>query len=176
MYDNLRSFNGLCLGFVMLIANRVGLLVLTMLLVTPKLAFAELGHDDPNVSWMPPSIDWSKAEVLPILLEDNLFTPDDVVLTAGKPYKLVLTNVSDRHKHDLVDLAFFHSVVFKKLIIGGIEIDTPHAHSLMLEPNTSASLYLVPIKSGEYEVYCSVEGHRDDGMEGYFTILSDKAQ
>jgi len=133
-------------------------------------ARAELGHEDPTISWMPANIDWSKAEVLSILLEDNLFTPDDVVLSAGKPYKLVLTNVSDRHKHDLVDLAFFHSVVFKKLIIGGIEIDTPHAHSLMLEPNTSASLYLVPIKSGEYEVYCSVEGHRDDGMEGYFTI------
>ena len=136
----------------------------------PCAALAEQGHEDPNVTWMPANIDWQQAKTLSILLEDNLFTPDDVVLTAGKPYKLVLTNVSDLHKHDLVDLAFFHSVVFQKLIIGGIEIDTPHAHSLMLEPNTSASLYLVPIKSGEYAVYCSVEGHRDDGMEGYFTI------
>ncbi|WP_210396182.1 cupredoxin domain-containing protein [Motiliproteus sediminis] len=145
-------------------------LVLGLNLAVTGPVYAEAGHDDPTITWMPANIDWKKAETISILLEDNLFTPDDVVLTAGKPYKLVLTNVSDRHEHDLVDLAFFHSVVFQKLIIGGVEIDTPHAHSLLLEPNTSANLYLVPVKTGEYEVYCSVEGHRDDGMEGFFTI------
>lgn len=133
-------------------------------------ALAEAGHEDPNLEWMPEGIEWEAAETVSILLEDNVFTPDEVVLKANQPYKLVLTNVSDRATHDLVDLDFFHSVVFKEIIIGGVVINTPHMHTLELKPNTSANLYLVPIKTADYEIYCSVPGHRDDGMEGFIVI------
>lgn len=135
-----------------------------------SLAFAEAGHDDPTDDWMPPGIDWEKAETISVLLEDNVFNPDEVVLKLYQPYKLVLINVSDTAKHDLVDLAFFHSVVFKEVSVGGVTINTPHVHSLVLKPNNTANLFLVPIKPAEYEIYCSVPGHRDDGMEGYVTI------
>ncbi|WP_207062003.1 hypothetical protein [Motiliproteus sp. SC1-56] len=141
-----------------------------LLLIISGLARGEAGHETPTLDWMPEGIDWEKAETVSMLLEDHVFTPEEVVLKVNRPYKLVLTNVSDRATHDLVDLEFFHSVVFKQITIGGVVVNTPHVHSLELKPNSSASLYLVPIKSAEYEIYCSVPGHRDEGMEGYILI------
>ncbi len=134
------------------------------------LAYGEGGYEDPTLDWMPAGIDWKEAETIIILLDDNVFQPDEVTLKKGKPYKLVLDNISDEATHDLVDLNFFHGIVLKELTIGGTTVNTPHIHNLKMRPNSKMAMYLVPIKTGEYEVFCSIPGHRDDGMEGYITI------
>jgi uncharacterized cupredoxin-like copper-binding protein len=131
---------------------------------------AEDGHEDPTNDWMPLHINWENAQTVTVLLEDNVFTPDEVVLKQYQPYKLVLHNISEKATHDLVDQDFFHSIVLKNITIGGVTINTPHMHNLKLRPNSTASLFMVPIKPKEYQVFCSVPGHRDDGMEGYFSI------
>tara|TARA_R110002167_G_scaffold70379_1_gene198308 strand:- start:10531 stop:11007 length:477 start_codon:yes stop_codon:yes gene_type:complete len=113
---------------------------------------------------------WHQYEVVQLLLEDHVFTPDDVVFKLYQPYKLVLTNVSDEAKHDLVDENFFHAIVLKEIIVGGVSINTHHINSLLLKPNTTASLLFVPVLANEFEVYCTLPNHREEGMEGYFTI------
>lgn len=126
--------------------------------------------EEPTQAWLEPDTKWHNYEVVQLLLEDNIFTPSDVVFNLNQPYKLVLTNVSDIAKHDLVDDKFFHSIVLKEVIVGGVSIATHHIHSLLLKPNTTASLLFVPVKANEFEVYCTLPDHREEGMEGYFTI------
>ncbi|MFV0318597.1 MAG: plastocyanin/azurin family copper-binding protein [Microthrixaceae bacterium] len=40
----------------------------------------------------------------------------------------------------------------------------------LIDPGASGSLQLDGIAAGEYEIYCSVPGHRDAGMEGTLTV------
>jgi uncharacterized cupredoxin-like copper-binding protein len=147
---------------------KTSLALLTLLVATT--AHSHSKSEDKTYDLLTTDVDWTAAEVVSVLLEDNSFSPEDVELKLHQPYKLVLTNVSDRAKHDLVDLHFFHAVVLKEVVVGGIVVNTHHIHSLELKPNSSSTLYLVPVKVGENDIYCSIEGHREDGMEGYITI------
>lgn len=136
------------------------------------LAYAEDGYEDPTLDWMPENIDWRDAEVVTIELGDHVFSPDEVILKQNKPYKLVLDNISRKHAHDLVDPALFHAVVMAKVRVNGVTINTPHIHNAKLRPNNKAVFYLLPVKPGEYEIFCSIPNHREDGMEGTITIVA----
>ncbi len=153
---------------LLLFGRQLSIGVLSVLVATS--VQASESHGEPDEKWLPPNIKWYQHDVVQLLLEDNVFTPDDVVFKLYQPYKLVLTNVSDKAKHDLVDEKFFHSIVLKEVVVGGVTVNTHHIHNLLLKPNTSASLLFVPVKPNEFEVYCTLPDHREDGMEGYFTI------
>ncbi len=144
-----------------------------MILSTPS--YAEMGYEDPSLDWLPAEIDWDQAQTVLIVLDDNIFNPDDVYLKINQPYKLILDNISSRVTHDLVDIDFFHGIVVHEITVDGTTISTPHIHSIQLSPNGKVAMYLVPIIAGEYEVFCSIPGHREDGMEGYITIEPDAA-
>ena len=152
----------------------VNLMSALWLLLTASLfslhAQATASHEEPTEAWLKSGTKWHQYEVVQLLLEDHVFTPDDVVFKLYQPYKLVLTNVSDESKHDLVDENFFHAIVLKEIIVGGVSINTHHINSLLLKPNTTASLLFVPVLANEFEVYCTLPNHREEGMEGYFTI------
>ena len=47
---------------------------------------------------------------------------------------------------------------------------TPHVHEVHVSPGGEVALHLVPKVEGEYWVFCSIQGHREDGMEALFTI------
>ncbi len=142
-------------------------------LILALIAGVALAHPkatDPTLELAKSDIDWEKAEVISILLRDHVFEPDEIQLKLNRPYKLVLSNVSDSAMHDLVDPEFFHATVIREVVIGGVVVNTHHIHNLELKPNSTASLYLVPVKLGEHDMYCSIPGHREEGMEGYVTI------
>ena len=114
-------------------------------------------------------IDWDKAEKVTILFEDNNFEPDELTIKKGKPYIFKMVNVGDR-SHDFVDLNLFHNIIVKRLQSDFGRINTHHIHSFYLKPGSSVSVYFVPHKSGEFDFFCSISGHREDGMEGIIYI------
>ena len=85
-------------------------------------------------------------------------------------YIFEMKNVGDR-SHDFVDLNLFHNISVKKISSAFGRINTHHLHSLYLKKGQNLSLYFVPHDSGEFEFFCSIKGHRDDGMEGFINIV-----
>jgi len=149
-----------------------GLAVLVALMLLPT-AYAVAGsnRDNPTLDWLPPGIDWNAAATLEIRLEDYDYIPNEFELRRDTPYRLILNNISNSVTHDLVDLAFFHAVVLDKIHVDGVELTTPHIHQLKLRPNSKATLYLVPKLVGAYAIYCSVPGHKAEGMDGRVSII-----
>ena len=57
-------------------------------------------------------------------------------------------------------------------VVHALEVEGPsgEVETADLEPGASADLEVDLSEPGEYEVYCPVGGHRDQGMEGTVTV------
>ncbi|MEO5374849.1 MAG: multicopper oxidase domain-containing protein [Alphaproteobacteria bacterium] len=130
---------------------------------------ARATQEDPNEGWLPPNFKWDKPIEVVVKLEDNNFDPDKSVFDIGKAYKLVLRNVG-KVSHDLVENTFFHSVVTKYVILPTGTVRTPHVHSVSVQPGMEAVIHFAAVRPGEFAIFCSIPGHREDGMEGHFVI------
>jgi len=49
-------------------------------------------------------------------------------------------------------------------------IKAPYFTALELMVNGQLDLYFVPVTKGEYPVYCTIDDHRDEGMEARLII------
>jgi uncharacterized cupredoxin-like copper-binding protein len=102
------------------------------------------------------------------------FVPDTLQFTAGKRYKLTLTNPSDS-KHYFTAKDFADNIWSQKVEAGNVEIRGA-IHELELKPGATAEWLFIPIKSGNYELHCSIPGHSEAGMVGKLAIAnSNKA-
>jgi plastocyanin len=65
-------------------------------------------------------------------------------------------------------------VVNKGTITHALEVEGPgdEAKSSDIEPGKSTTLKATLDKSGTYEMYCPIDGHRQEGMEGKVTVGS----
>lgn len=134
-------------------------------------ALATDQRNNPTLDWLPGDIDWDSAPTLRVQMQDYYYEPNEIQLQQDRPYRVILDNVSNISTHDLVELDFFHGVVLQKINVDGVELTTPHIHQIKLRPNSKATLYLVPKVSGNYDVFCSVPGHREEGMDGHIQIV-----
>ncbi len=96
------------------------------------------------------------------------FEPDVLEFTAGKRYKLVLDNPSPE-KHYFTAKDFADVIWTQKVEAGNVEVKGA-IHELELRPGAIAEWVFIPQKTGTYELYCSVAGHREAGMVGKITI------
>jgi uncharacterized cupredoxin-like copper-binding protein len=97
------------------------------------------------------------------------FFPDQVSLVAGKKYNLLLSNSSPQ-KHYFTAREFASNSWTQKVDAGNVEIKGA-IQELELRPNTNAAWVLVPMKSGSYQLRCTIPGHTEAGMTGTITIL-----
>ena len=101
--------------------------------------------------------------------EDNNYHPDFLELEKDKPYILTLVNVGGR-SHDLVGEQFFSSLIIHQIKTSGFSVKSYHVESIFLRPNQKVSIWIVPIKKGEFPFICTLPGHFEDGMEGTIVI------
>lgn len=117
-------------------------------------------------------IDWSGATEIEIALQDHHYEPEQISLKRGQPYRLVLKNVG-AVAHDMVGGSLLNeSVIALRMVNSNAgRVLADYVNSVYVRSRNSIELWLVPLKEGEYSFYCSLPGHRDDGMEGVVRII-----
>jgi plastocyanin len=115
-----------------------------------KLAFALMA----TLAFAGPAASQRPATVVPIQLYSYGYAPNPIVLRAGVPVTLVLTNVSGSG-HTFKAPAFFAT---SRMVAG-----MAHEGELHVMPHQSVSVTLVPAR-GTYPVHCSHFFHDQLGM------------
>lgn len=129
---------------------------------------AAVGRVDPALA----GVDWSSAIEVVVELKDHSYEPDEIELRLGQPYKMVLENVG-RFAHDMVGGTLFdESVIALRMVnsqAGRVMANSVNA--VYVRAKNQIEMWFVPLKAGDYTFYCSIDGHREDGMEGVVRIL-----
>lgn len=99
------------------------------------------------------------------------FIPAEMEFVAGKRYKLVLTNPSNT-KHYFTAKDFADNIWSQKVEAGNVEIKGA-IHELELKPGAIAEWVFVPIKSGTYDLHCTIPGHAEAGMIGHLSVANN---
>ena len=96
------------------------------------------------------------------------FFPSNLEFETGKPYKIVLDNPSPM-KHYFTAKDFADASWTRKVQAGKVEVKGA-IHELELKPEAVAEWVLTPMKSGKYDLYCSIPGHKEAGMVGEIVV------
>ena len=115
--------------------------------------------------------DWKAMQTVTVVLDEHSFTPSDLRFVAGKAYKLELKNVGKKD-HYFTAEKFFRSVAWRKIMVNGqAEAKAPYFTAFEpLKNGGQIDLYFVPVTKGGYEVICTIEDHKDQGMRGTFRV------
>ncbi|MBD2299701.1 copper-binding protein [Nostoc sp. FACHB-87] len=96
------------------------------------------------------------------------FEPNHFEFIAGKRYLLQLKNPSQL-KHYFTAKDFADGIWTQKVEAGKVEIKGA-IHELELKPSAEAEWVFVPLKSGKYNLRCTIPGHTEAGMTGEIII------
>ncbi len=102
--------------------------------------------------------------------KDNEFviSPKTWNLQTGKLYKVTLVN-GGKVKHEWVAPEFTLTIWTRKVDVGGVEIKGV-INEIELAAGTKADWYFIPIRTGEFEMACEIEGHKEAGMFGKVVV------
>ena len=125
----------------------------------------------PNADALVNAADWTKMETVTVILGEHHFEPSDLKLKAGQAYKLELRNEGEKD-HYFTAGEFFKNVAWRKVMVNKqAEIKAPYF--LAFEPlkkGGQVDLYFVAVNKGTYPVICTIDDHREKGMEGTVVI------
>lgn len=96
------------------------------------------------------------------------FVPNNLNFVVGEKYKILLDNPSPI-KHYFTSKDFADASWTQKVQAGKVEVKGA-IHELELKPGAEAEWVLVPMKSGTYELHCSIKGHTEAGMTGEIVV------
>lgn len=115
--------------------------------------------------------DWKQMETITVTLEEHSFTPADLKFTAGKPYRLQLRNVGKKDHYYTAE-QFYRAVAWRKAMVNKFaEVKAPYFTAFeVLKGGGEIDLYFIPVVKGQYEVICTIDDHKDQGMKGTLTI------
>lgn len=115
--------------------------------------------------------DWKAMQTITVSIDEHSYAPENLKLVAGQPYKLELKNVGEKD-HYFTAPEFFKNIAWRKAMVNGqAEIKAPYLTAVeILKKGGQLDLYFVPVNKGSYAVYCTIDDHRDKGMEGAITV------
>lgn len=116
------------------------------------------------------STDWDKMKTVTVNFDEFSYEPEELVFEVGQPYKLVLKNHGEK-KHYFTAEDFYKAIATRKVQSNQDgEIKAPYFTAIELMVGGQLDLYFVPVKRGEYPVFCTIKDHREEGMEGKLVI------
>lgn len=115
--------------------------------------------------------DWNAMETLTVTLDEHSYEPAELRFKAGRAYKLQLKNVGKKD-HYFTAEKFFRAVAWRKAMIDKHgEIKAPYFTAFEpLKNGGQIDLYFVPVTTGSYEVICTIDDHKQQGMSGTLII------
>ncbi|CAM3765372.1 hypothetical protein GCM10009865_06760 [Aeromicrobium ponti] len=109
----------------------------------------------------------SNEIVLTVNPSEYSYTPEEISLNKGQEASITLNN-QDHADHDIE----IKKIAIKKKDSGhhanhGVSKADFHLHA---SSNSSATLTFTPLETGVYEFYCSIPGHKENGMTGTIKV------
>lgn len=111
-------------------------------------------------------------QVIEVEARDTQFFPNEITVQAGQTVKLVLSNKDAGTDHDLEA----EGMMVRRIEGGaGAQHGGGHDRSDMLAIHTSegetSSITFVAETPGTYEIFCTVDNHREAGMVGVIKVV-----
>ncbi len=100
-------------------------------------------------------------------MSEFVFRPAIIRLTAGRPVRLVLVN-RGQIAHQ-IETAYFRGLGVR-IVSNGMYMEAPGLDLIRLDPGGTARLEFLPRKKGRYVFACTIEGHREAGMQGVLEV------
>lgn len=117
--------------------------------------------------------DWNAMETVTVELSEHEFSPQNLKLKAGQPYRLVLKNSGEKD-HYYTASEFYQGVAWRKVQTPkphGGEFKAPYFSAVeVYKKPGQIELFFVPVKKGSFEVICTIDDHKDKGMTGSITV------
>lgn len=116
---------------------------------------------------------WNAMETINIELSEHDFDPKHLKLKANKPYRFVIKNTGEAdHYYTAGD--FFKSVAWRKVMSSrphGGEIKAPYFTAIeAFKKGGTVELFFVTVKTGTFDVVCTIDDHKEKGMTGTITV------
>ncbi len=116
------------------------------------------------------SADWGAMQTVRVLMREHEYEPYEFRFQPGQAYRLELVNEGEE-KHYFTAPEFFRAIATRKVQSNTDgEIKAPYFLALEIMPRGQLDLYFVPVEKGEFPVYCTIDDHREQGMEGVLAI------
>ncbi len=120
-------------------------------------------------------VNWDEAQTVEVLMVETSgtemsFSPSDLSFEAGKPYILKITSpASNAFKHYFSPEGLgnlYQAVATRKVQTPDAEYKAPYFDAVELLPGGSLEIFMVPVLPGEYDIVCTIPGHKEFGMVG----------
>ena len=133
-------------------------------------AFAQV----PNAADIVKAAKWDNMQTVTVELIEHDFVPKNLVLKADQPYKVVIKNTGEKDHYYTAPEFFKDAVAWRKLQTPkphGGEIKAPYFTAIeAYKKGGIVELFIVPVKKGKYDVICTIDDHKDQGMFGTITV------
>lgn len=138
-------------------------------LAGPVLAATEYAVERPEE--IVKKANWQAMQTITVTIDEHGYSPENLKFVAGQPYKLELKNSGEKD-HYFTAPEFFRNVAWRKAMVNKqAEIKAVYFTAVeVLKKGGQLDLYFVPVNKGSYPVYCTIDDHREKGMEGGITV------
>lgn len=150
---------------------RLAVAIATLAVAVPTAALA--ADYVTNAAEIVKAANWDAMETITVELSEHDFSPRELKLKADQPYRMVIKNVGEKD-HYYTATEFFKSVAWRKAQTprpSGGEVKAPYFTAVEAYKNGGqVELFIVPVKKGNYDVLCTIDDHKDQGMHGSITV------
>ncbi|MFQ5703202.1 MAG: plastocyanin/azurin family copper-binding protein [Gemmatimonadales bacterium] len=123
-------------------------------------------------------VDWNEKTVIDVNMVESgsslSYAPNELTFEAGRPYVLRINNPStnsSKHYFSPEGTSFYQAIATRKIETADAEYKAPYFDAVELQIGGSLEIYFVPVVGGEYDIICTIPGHKALGMTATAKIV-----